>query len=187
MSNHPGGRRSTRPPSPRRARAAAGITGVAATALLAVACGDSPPSPHAGGAPTAGAPASWVAFSRCLRSHGVPNFPDPDGSGQLPPDAKSALRQVSDSVAKAATSACQNLNPAKNPPAPLTAQQEQDYLRAAACMRSHGITNFPDPTFPGGRVSTRIPATIDTGSPQVIQARQVCERLIPAGLRSSGG
>jgi hypothetical protein len=25
-----------------------------------------------------------LAFARCLRSHGVPKFPDPDSRGQLP-------------------------------------------------------------------------------------------------------
>jgi hypothetical protein len=99
------------------------------------------------------------------------------------------LRQVSDSVARAATYACANLNPARQGSPALTAQQQEDYLRAAACMRSHGITNFPDPTFAGGSVATRIPASIDTNSPQFTQARQTCTRLIPAGLpgSSSGG
>ena len=29
-------------------------------------------------------------------------------------------------------------------PAPLTARDQQDYLRAAACMRAHGVTIAPD-------------------------------------------
>ena len=29
-------------------------------------------------------PPSAVAYSRCMRSHGVPDFPDPDSNGQLP-------------------------------------------------------------------------------------------------------
>jgi hypothetical protein len=52
-------------------------------------------------------------------------------------------------------------------------------------MRSHGITNFPDPTFPGGRVNLPIPASIDTKSVQFTQAAQTCIKLIPAGLPGS--
>src|SRR5215469_11011390 len=190
MSTYTGSPRSTRPPSPRRARAAAVMTVAAAAAFVAAACSNIPSTAGSGGAPTAGGAAgnaSWLAYAQCVRSHGVPGFPDPNTSEQLPAGAaKRALREVSDSVAKAATYACAKLNPAESGPHALTAQQEQDYLKAAACMRSHGITNFPDPTFSGGSVG-RIPASIDTSSPQFTRARQICERLIPAGLRSSGG
>jgi len=93
---------------------------------------------------------------------------------------------VGDSRAKAATYACASLNPGQESPT-LTVQDQQDYLRAAACMRSHGITNFPDPTFPGGHANfPRIAASIDTKSRQFTQAAQTCIRLIPAGLRPSG-
>ena len=54
-------------------------------------------------------------------------------------------------------------------------------------MRSHGIANFPDPTFPGGHVNLpHIPSSIDTKSRQVTQAAQTCTKLIPAGLPYSG-
>ena len=121
-----------------------------------------------------------------MRSHGVPDFPDPGSNGQIPNDAKRALREVSDSLAKAATYACRNLNPAGRESPTLTAQQQQDYLRAAACMRSHGITNFPDPAFPGVRMNISIPSSIDTRSRQFTQAQQTCAKLVPAGLRHSG-
>ena len=193
MNNPPGRRPGPRPPGPRRAQAAGVIT-VMAAALLAAACSGSPSSTGSGGSPTAGGSAnssSAVAYSRCVRSHGVPNFPDPDSNGQIPKEAVvRALREVSDSRAKAATNACENLNPAGQGSPALTAQEQHDYLRAAACMRSHGITNFPDPTFPGGHVNLSIPSSIDTKSRQFTQAAQTCTKLIPAGLpysRSGSG
>jgi hypothetical protein len=156
-----------------------------AIALLAAACSAGPSSTGSGGSPNAGGSANSQAlsYSRCVRAHGVPDFPDPDSSGQIPKEAVvRALRGVSDSLAKAATNACANLNPAGQESPTLTAHEQQDYLRAAACMRSHGITNFPDPVFPGGRVSLSIPSSIDTRSERFIQAAQTCTRLIPAGL-----
>jgi hypothetical protein len=184
MSNCPGRAHGLRRPCHRRARPAAVITVMAAAALLAAACGGSP-SPTGSGSPNAGGSANSraLAYSRCVRSHGVPDFPDPDSNGQIPKEAViRALRRLSDSRAMAATNACANLNPAGSGGPTLTAQEQQDYLKAAACMRSHGITNFPDPTFPGGRVSLSIPSSIDTKSRQFTQAAQTCTKLIPAGL-----
>jgi hypothetical protein len=54
-------------------------------------------------------------------------------------------------------------------------------------MRSHGITIFPDPVFSAGGVSFPSPPSgVDTSSPQFTRARQICQRLIPAGLPYSG-
>ena len=185
MNNCPPGRgHGPRRPWPRRARVAAVITVIAA-ALPAAACSGSPSSTGSGGSPNAGGSANSqaLAYSRCVRSHGVPDFPDPDSNGQIPKEAVlRALRRLSDSRARAATNACANLNPAGQGSPTLTAQEQQDYLRAAACMRSHGITDFPDPTFPGGRVNLSIPSSIDTRSRQFTQAAQTCTKLIPAGL-----
>jgi hypothetical protein len=124
-----------------------------------------------------------LAFARCMRAHGIPNFPDPGGDGHF---NKHVLRQlgVSDARLRAVNGACQHLQPPGE--APLTAQQQQDYLRAAACMRSHGIAGFPDPSFSGGGVHFPVPSGIDPNSPQFTQARHTCQRLIPAGLPYSG-
>jgi hypothetical protein len=192
MNNCPGRGPGPRPPWPRSTRVAAVIT-VMSAALLAAACGGGPSSAGSGGSPTAGGPANststnaqkLLAFSRCMRSHRVPTFPEPNGSGRMPEETPQQLG-VSGSQFDAAVRACQNLNP-KQPPPALTAQEQQDYLRAAACMRSHGISNFPDPVFSGGGVSFPTPSSsIDISSPEFTRARQTCQRLIPAGLPDSG-
>jgi hypothetical protein len=172
-----------------QARRAVIITFMAAAALVAAACGGTPSSAGSGGSPTPGPNSSaGIAYSQCVRAHGVPNFPDPGSNGQISAAAaKHALRQVSDSRAMAATYACRRLSPFRQANPVLTAQEQQDFLRAAACMRSHGFTSFPDPIFPGGRASLpRIPSSIDTASPQFIQAEQTCIKLIPAPVRPGG-
>ena len=186
MNNCPG----QGPPWPRRARAAVAVTVIATAALLA-ACSSSPSSP-ASGSSSAGAAAgspSAVAFAHCVRSHGVPDYPDP-GSNRGPNG--SSMQQfaqelgVSLSRLQAALNACVNLNPKVHAASqPLTAQEEQDYLRAAACMRSHGFA-IPDPSFSGGHASFSLPSSINTTSPQFAQALQTCQKLIPAGLPYSG-
>jgi len=177
--------RRARPPI---ARTAAAVIATAALAVLVAACGGNPSSgtsPSAAGA--GGASSAYVshalAFARCMRAHGVPRYPDPDSNGAFP---KAGLQQLglSPSRMRAVQAPCMHLLQAG--PAPITAHEQQDYLNAAACMRSHGLANFPDPVFSGGGVSFRIPSSIDTKSQRFIRARQTCARLIPAGLPYSG-
>ena len=123
-----------------------------------------------------------------MRSHGVPNWPDPSSSGGVPKEAViSALEAVGDTRAEAAQSACRHLLPAGGSLSgeasqPIDAQDREDYLEAAACMRTHGFGGFPDPTFQNGSVQTNIPSGIDQGSVQFESAATICTRLIPAGL-----
>src|SRR5258708_21284288 len=106
---------------PPTARTTAAASATAALALLA-ACSGSPSSPPgSGGSPNAAGSSSSpsaVAYSACMRSHGVPNFPDPASSGQVPKAEAQALG-VSSSQLQAAQTACQRLYPANG--GPLTA------------------------------------------------------------------
>jgi hypothetical protein len=184
---------------PRLRGAASVAAGILAVGVTVAACNSGPPRPGAtaGSTTTVVRPltggstqrAEQVAYSSCMRSHGVPNFPDPGGNQKRA--VESALEAVSNSQAQAAQNTCGRLVPAGVWPGgavqTITAQQQQDYLNAAACMRSHGITGFPDPTFPGGTVDLNIPSSIDQNSTQFIQAAQTCSKLIPTGLPYSNG
>jgi hypothetical protein len=127
-----------------------------------------------------------------MRAHGVPSFPDPSAGGGLPKEGViSAQGAVSASQVTAADNHCAHLLPAGGSLSgrasqPITIQDQQYYLNAVACMRAHGITDFPDPVFSGGSVSFTQPPGLDTNSPQFIQANQICRKLIPAGLPDSG-
>jgi hypothetical protein len=97
--------RRVRPPA---ARTAAAIIAAAALAMLAAAC-SSPSS--VSGSPNSGRSAnspSAVGYSACMRSHSVPNFPDPTGTGGIPKESAQHLG-VSDSQFTAAQQACQHL------------------------------------------------------------------------------
>ena len=172
---------------PRPAQTAAGII-AAIVALLAVACSGSPSSTAPGGSAHARGSAtspSLVAYSRCMRSHGVPGFPDPTSSGQLP-KTDAQLLGVSSPQLQAARTACQHLLPAGGslqqqeaqcmqnsdcPPA-LVQQMMNADLKLARCMRSHGVPNFPDPAsggsggpfFPISRVGISDAASHSQGS-----------------------
>jgi len=133
------------------ARTAAAIIAAAGLALLAAACGGSPSSTGSGGSSNAGGSASSqsaVAYSHCMRSRGVPNFPDPSGSGGIPKETAQQLG-VSSSQLQAAQNACQHLLPntgnIDDNPAALH-QWWSQMLQFARCMHSHGVPNWPDPS-----------------------------------------
>lgn len=59
-----------------------------------------------------------------------------------------------------------------------------DAVSYAACMRSHGITNFPDPTSSGAFVTDRGELNgqdVDQGSSQYSAAHKACSHLLPNG------
>jgi len=184
------------------ARTAAAVTAFASLALLAAACGGSRAfsgsdgSANTGGSTTS---ASYVAYSACMRSHGVPNYPDPDSSGQLPkPDAHHL--GVSSSQLQAAQQACQHLLPntgeainagsvqqcmlADDCPQPLVQQVLNEERRFARCMRSHGVPNWPDPiTDSQGRPVFAISISKDgfnPYSPPIWAKGNECSHLMPA-------
>ena len=84
----------------------------------------------------------------------------------------------------AANSACRHLLPNGGQPQgqTITPTDRTDYLKAAACMRSHGFPEFPDPTFQNNNVRVDIPSSINQDSSQFKSAARICTRLIPVGL-----
>jgi hypothetical protein len=127
---------------------------------------------------TAGS-AAGVKFTACMRSHGVPGFPDPDAHGTITVTVSRSL-DPSSPVFRRAEAECQHLLPAGK--APSSAQQQRMKARAlafAACMRTHGVTGYPDPKFgPGGAVSQGFSRRngIDPRSPVFQAAQRACQR-----------
>jgi hypothetical protein len=83
---------------------------------------------------------------------------------------------------RAAAVACAKYAPPRTPPPQITTKDRADYLKAAACMRNHGIVGFPDPVVSGSSVDFPIPEGMNTESTRFLRAREICELLIPAGL-----
>lgn len=83
-----------------------------------------------------------------------------------------------------ASNACRHLLPDDGTPkaSTITSADQADYLKAAGCMRSHGIPNFPDPTFEDNGVAFNTQTPIDANSPPYKHTLAICEKLIPAGL-----
>jgi hypothetical protein len=65
---------------------------------------------------------------------------------------------------------------------PITLADRHDYLKAAACICSHGLPDFPNPTFGNNTVTFNIPPNIDPNSSRAKRAAAICAKLIPPGL-----
>ena len=130
--------------SRRRPWRAAVPAAAAGIALLAAAC------TGGGGSPAAGSSAfqEALAYAKCMRSHGLPQFPAPDAQGNIP---HAYISPGDQALAQKADAACGSLLPAQGPglsAMQLQALQQQHLksaVKAARCMRAHGIEGYPDP------------------------------------------
>ena len=183
------------------------IIAAAGLALLPAACGGGSPSSHVAGlgsmtttessSPTTAAASTGkndpIAFSHCMRAHGVLNFPDPNSSGSIP---KVSLQQLAVSRAQfqTAQSACQHLLPSSGLSSPAQIQRVMNALsKFARCVRSHGVPNWPDPlaeSDPGQPDTPGFPRNmpgVNQNSPQVESATTACQHVLAGIGYGSGG
>jgi hypothetical protein len=163
--------------------------------VTVAACSGGPKSP---GVPTAGSHTTTTAgqargsglstqaplaqaevYSQCMRSHGVPNFPDP----VLTPAGGYGYRTTgidpNSAAFQRALQACKALPSPWQPTGPqLTPGQQQAWLSWAKCVRAHGLPNFPDPTFSGRAV--QISSAGGSRSPQLQSAMDACKSEMPS-------
>lgn len=162
-------------------RSAAVMAALVGTALLA-ACGGSHP-PATGTAPGQPTRQQVDAFAQCIRSHGITNFylsspnsknPDP---GHLPIGLGYGVVygiDVSSPQYQSASNACGHLLPG-GAAVPVTSAQLRSMDRAAACMRTHGFPDWPDPDVQNGHlVPSPLPSGADINSPQFQAAIRTC-------------
>lgn len=124
-----------------------------------------------------------AAYSACMRSHGVPSFPDPDSQGHLMLKiTKGSQLDPASPQFQSAQQACKSLAPSKNTAAS-SGQIASQGLKFAACMRAHGLPKFPDPKTSSGQF---LITGIDPNSPQFQSAQQACQSLMPGGGPGAG-
>jgi hypothetical protein len=199
------------------------VAALASAALLVAGCGGSSSSPgvahlssttssssdaSGGGSsssPEGGPPSQqqMVAYSQCMRTHGVPEFPEPTEGKLLVrgSDHNGHVTGVNPESAqfRAAQKACAKLAPnGGKPPSPAElAKLQEQALKFSRCMRTHGVPSFPDPEFlhsgGGGGVQIRLggkkggPSGIDPNSPQFQAAQKACQSFGPKGAPGGPG
>lgn len=151
---------------------------VVGAAVLLTACGSR------GSAGATASSNSQFALAHCMRSHGVPNFPDPTvssggtGFSIVATPGSSAVTvdgtMFSGPAFQSASTACGFVGPGKGPG--ITEAQKKAFIAKARCIRRHGVPSFPDPFFaPGGHgVGINLGPGLSGDSPAIRHAAKAC-------------
>jgi hypothetical protein len=108
-------------------------------------------------------------------------------AGMAPRSRIAAAIAVSTAIAACGSSSPGSHNASSTTGHPNAAQVQtqlhHELLSFAGCMRSHGVSNFPDPTSPGQDkefLLGQIPG-INQHSPAFVSGHTACEHLLPGG------
>lgn len=161
------------------------VVAITAVSLFAAGCGSSPSSSAISSSPASsnGQPTraqmqqDAINFSDCMRSHGVPSFPDPTR------DPRGFKESLDPSTAHSPAflsgyTACHHLLPGGGPRSQSDSHSQAQIAAALAfarCLRSHGFPSFPDPTSSGDLNHQMLAnAGIDIHQPAVVRAADAC-------------
>jgi hypothetical protein len=174
------------------------LAALAAAVLLLAGCAHSSGGPGVASAPGSGrstGPGTGgsgagdpLAYSRCMRSHGISDFPDPNaGGGYAIKNTKPGSDlDPNNPQFKAAADACKSLAPQ----VPDSAKMRAASLKFSQCMRAHGIKDYPDPNSKGqiilGKPGSDV-GDLTPDNPRFQAAQKTCGKATSAGQPVSGG
>jgi hypothetical protein len=187
---------------------------LASLGVIAAGCGSKPATPGVaamgstttttdatsdGSAATTGASKADAVqrYASCMRTHGVPRFPDPkaaSGGGMSLKIGPGSGVDPRSPQFQAAEKSCRKLLP-NGGKAPSPAEQAKalaQMLRFSACMRAHGLPDFPDPTTSGGGLQLSIGggkkgSGLNPSSPVFQKAQTACQSVMPGPKLKGGG
>jgi hypothetical protein len=125
-----------------------------------------------------------VKFAECVRAHGVPHFPDPNATGNF-----NFAVDVTAATFTAAVTACKSLQPPGTLSGHRSAQQQSLALRFSACVRAHGVPDFPDPVNGQPLIDTdHIPSSNTPSGMSILNAAvQKCGLILGPDAKQGGG
>jgi hypothetical protein len=136
-----------------------------------------------------------LAFTRCMREHGVQIQDAGPGlvKGRAPGGAKTNGMKITGSdpqKMQAAMRACQKYQPNGGQPPKLNPQQIEEARKMSACMRDHGITDFPDPDKNGllqlKFIKGKTKGNMDPENPTFKKAMEACRGDSVPMVQSNG-
>ena len=150
-------------------------------ALLTGCGGGGPTTQTSGAAGSQNLASAAYRYAACMREHGVTGFPDPhvvNRGGATEIRMMAPASAAASPAFKGAQKACAGIMPG---PQSATEDAQQRHARVlgllsfARCMRSHGVSNFPDPNTQGQiDQQTLAAAGLDIHLPSVIRAAMIC-------------
>jgi hypothetical protein len=164
------------------------VAALALVALMIAGCSNAPAETSGNNAATNHDQA--VKFAECMRNNGVANFPDPNPSGGFTIDGvvNGSSLNIGSAAWQNAIGACKDLEPAGFMGTTRTAQQQENALKFAQCIRDNGVKDFPDPAADQPLIDTsRIPSTHQTGGMTILHAAMQKCRDLAAAAGVTGG
>jgi hypothetical protein len=163
------------------------LAALAIVALIGAGCSNG--SAENGDTDTAGSTGTRaVRFAKCMREHGVREFPDPDASGGLTIDGvlNGSSLDPSAPAWKEAIRACKDLQPPGFTGRKRSSAEQERALEFAQCIRDNGVKDFPDPVVGEPLVDTnRIPSAASSGGMTMLNAAmQTCRELAEKAIGS---
>jgi hypothetical protein len=161
-------------------RSAVALAVLAAAALVTAACS----SPSTGGGTASLTDSATyranIAFAQCMRTHGVPDFPDPGPSTDFAVSGTPVGPATTPSAK--AYDTCEHLLPdgSSSSNGSATTQELSEAVTLAQCLRTHGEPSFPDPAVVNGGISF---AFTGVNTSQFRTAVNDCRLAIPAGVK----
>jgi len=130
--------------------------------------------------PAAGSPNQLlVEWAACMRQHGDPGQADPtiSADGNISVIIPTGAPQSLSGEVHGGTAPCNQYlagaSSALRDGKPITEPSQSTELKFTACMRTHGVPNYPDPT---GDTTNFNGTGVDPNSPVVERASNVCEK-----------
>jgi hypothetical protein len=157
------------------------LAAVCVLALSACGGGGAATGRHAQPKVASALPRVELAFARCVRAHGVPDFPNPNGHGQLP---YARLRTIHNGPLghkeSTALGSCAHLlaHTHGRVTARLIAIPPRELLHFSACMRAHGLSAYAGPGA-GKKAQLRNVTYIRAHRGAFGRAFSACRKLIP--------
>lgn len=164
---------------------------LAAITVLAAACGGGGSS-GAGSSSGSGVTVQKIdSFAACMRGHGVPDFYLSHPTGTPSPNGPPVLSILGYQVTginpqtaqfQSAMKSCRHVLGIPPPSPGMEHKQFVQLLKAAACMRSHGYPDWPDPSIgPNGQgiMDPGPPAGVNIKSPRLQAAAKACGEGLP--------
>jgi hypothetical protein len=165
-----------------------GPTGVASLGTTSSPSSGGTTTNHTGKAPTTNVHQDAVRFAKCMRSHGVTDFPDPKGTGGTLNFSVPSGIDPNSAQFKAAQQSCRKYLPARTSAPGQSGPSKAVLIAYAKCIRSHGEHDFPDPvSFPGGAWGFDLVGQVDTTSPAFQKANRACKGHGYGGVKPCGG
>jgi hypothetical protein len=134
-----------------------------------------------------------LAYAKCMRENGIPEFPDPDFTDDGRGVSLSLPEGVDPRKVEAANQQCRQYMPNGGEPGRADPEALERLRKFAQCMRDNGFPDFPDPGDGGLMINGNEHPEWSPDNPEFVAAQKTCQQHAPGppgtgpGTQTGGG